>query len=105
MASRASLIEENKMARTRIDWQHHMTAFTASGLKVGEYCEAAGLNLGTFRSHIYESRRRARDSFKEFSVASELTISRDDRGELSIRGFDVAQLSAVVGAWSDALSQ
>jgi len=90
----------------KVDWAHHVAEFQKSGLKITDYCQTAGVNLGTFRHYLYKLRAsKPKKKFSEFPVASELVISKDPRGELSLHGLDVVQLSAILGAWSDALPQ
>ena len=100
------------MARQKIDWVRHLTAFESSGLKLNDYCSEAGISPDTFRYHRYKKPKRQQEeealqeeAFQEISVPSEITIVRSDDGELSLKGFDVSQLSLLVGAWADALSQ
>lgn len=96
------------MRKSKVDWERHIDEFEKSGLKAPEFCKSAGLNLGSFRANLYKIRSRSvqrpAKTFKEFSVASEITIVRDDSGEISIRGLDASLLAAVIGAWSNALS-
>ena len=96
------------MARTRIDWPHHIAAFRASSQSIAEYCSAAGLNTGTFGNELRKQhkpkKRRSTVRFKEFTVVPELVIARSQDGRLSLSGFDAAQLPQIVGAWSNALS-
>lgn len=95
------------MARQRIDWARHLTAYESSGLKLNEYCSEAGLNPGTFKYYRYKKPKREQQEevFQEIAVPSEITIVRSDEGELLLKGFDLTQLSLLVGAWADALSQ
>jgi hypothetical protein len=94
------------MARAKTDWSHHVAAFRASSQTASIYCGAAGLNLGTFKHHLYKqtSKKKRPRGFQEFTVATELVITRDPRGGLSLSGFDVTHLPQIVGAWSNALS-
>lgn len=94
------------MARAKVDWPYHLSQFAASSQNAPQYCAAAGINLGSFRYHLYKqrSKQEGRSKFREFTVSSELIISRDQRGLLTISGIELAQLPDIVGAWSDALS-
>lgn len=96
------------MARQKIDWARHLEAFESSGLKLNDYCVEAGLNPDTFRYHRYKKPKREREEeeevFQELAVPCQITIVRGDDGELSLKGFDLGQLSLLVGAWADALS-
>ena len=92
---------------TKIDWSEHIVAYRASSQSAASYCAAAGLKLVTFRYHLYKQqpkRRQIPKRFEEFQVATELVIVRDQRGGLSLSGFDVTHLPQIVGAWSNALS-
>jgi len=95
------------MARMKVDWLHHLAQYRASSQSPAEYCASAGLSLSTFRYHLYKKTAKPRSvkRFTEFGVATELVIGRDPRGTLTLSGFDLSQLPAVVGAWSNALSQ
>jgi hypothetical protein len=95
------------MARAKVDWSHHLDQFRESSLSVAEYCASAGLRRDAFQYHLNKSKtkRRPTKSFTEYAVATELVITRDSRGSLTLSGFDLSQLPAVVGAWSHALSQ
>jgi hypothetical protein len=94
------------MARTKIDWAHHLARFRESSQSAAEYCSSVGLNLGSFQNHLYKAKAKQRPAkrFAEFAVATELIIARDQRGALTLSGFDVTHLSQIVGAWSNALS-
>ena len=92
---------------TNVDWAEHIAAFRAGSQTAAVYCAAAGIKLGTFQYHLYKQkakRRRAPKRFEEFQVGTELVITRDERGALSLSGFDVTHLPQIVGAWSHALS-
>lgn len=91
---------------TKINWAEHVTAFRESSQTAAAYCVASGIKLETFRYHLYKdkSKRSQPKRFEEFQIATELVISRDARGGLSISGFDVAHLPQIIGAWSNALS-
>ncbi len=91
---------------TKINWSEHITAYRASSQSIAAYCAAAGIKPDTLRYHLYKanSRRRVRRNFQEFSVATELVICRDERGVLSLSGFDAGHLPQIVLAWSNALS-
>lgn len=97
------------MTRKKTDWAHHLTAYDSSGLKLNEYCQEAGINPDTFRYHLYKKPKRKQEAeeeiFQELAVPCEITIVRGDDGQLSLKGFDLSQLSLLVGAWADALSQ
>ena len=91
----------------KIDWAGHITTFRASSQTAAAYCADAGLKLHTFRYHLYKDKNkpsRPDRQFEEFQVASELVISRDQNGGLSVSGFDVTQLPQIIGAWFHALS-
>lgn len=94
------------MTMAVFDWQHHITAFRASGKTVRQYCSDVGLKPDRFKYHLYKQSSKARRDhrFAEFAVESALVISRDDRGSLSISGVDVSMISRIIGAWNDALS-
>lgn len=98
------------MTRERIDWAQHIVAYKDSQLPMSTYCENAGIKITTFRHHVYKKPARQKTavrktSFKEFKVtAPELIVSRSETGELTLRGFEPAQLSVLIGAWSHALS-
>lgn len=94
------------MARTKIDWGGHIAAYRSGDLSVKAYCEAAGLNPGTLKFHLYKKSKSKRlQAFQELPVSSDLVITRTSDGELWLRGFDLTHISPLVGAWSDALSQ
>ena len=95
------------MKRDKIDWASHVAAFEASGQRAPAYCEAAGLNVGTFRSHLYKYRSGQSEpaEFQQILVNTELHLSVDDDGQLTIGGIEPDLLPALVRAWSDALSQ
>ena len=95
------------MPRQKIDWARHLSAYESSGLKLDDYCAEAGINPTTFKYHRYKKTKREdpQEDFQEITVPSEITIVRDESGELSLKGFDLTQLSLLVGAWADALSQ
>ncbi len=92
---------------TKFDWSEHIAAFRGSSQSAAAYCAVAGIKLETFRYHLYKQRakrRRQPKRFEEFQVGTELVIARDERGTLTLSGFDVAHLPQIVGAWSNALS-
>jgi len=89
---------------TKIDWAEHVAAFGASSQTAVAYCADAGIKLETFRYHLYKQKRHRPKRFQEFQVATELVIVRDQHGDLSLKGFDVAHLPQIVGAWCHALS-
>jgi hypothetical protein len=91
--------------RVRHDWTRHIEAYHASGLSVAEYCREAGIKVGTFRVQLSRQRKQDKNGFQEFTVSSDLTISRDPRGGLIVRGIDPADLAAVIGAWYHAVSR
>lgn len=91
---------------TKIDWCEHISAFRASSQSLSAYCAAAGINPHTLRYHLYKQKpkRRRRRDFQEFQVTTALVIARDERGGLTLSGFDASHLPLIVGAWSNALS-
>lgn len=94
------------MARTKTDWSHHVAAFRASSQTVSAYCADIGIKPDTFRYHLYKAKLKKDKPkrFQEYQVASELVVTRDPRGSITLSGFDVAQLPQIIGAWSNALS-
>ena len=88
---------------TKINWSEHVTRFRSSSQTLATYCSDAGIKLENFRYHLYKSKPKIKH-FQKFEVATELVISRDGQGGLSLRGFDASQLPQIVGAWSNALS-
>ena len=93
------------MKRPKIDWTSHVVAFEASGQKAPAYCEAHGLKVGTFRSHLYKrrSQKSTATSFHQILVATELSITLDAQGQVSISGIEPHLLPALIRVWSDAL--
>jgi hypothetical protein len=91
---------------TKINWEEHVTAFRASSQTLAAYCTATGIKPDTFRYHLYKakSKQHRPRRFQEFQIATELVITRDPRGSLTLSGFDVAHLPQIVSAWSNALS-
>jgi hypothetical protein len=90
---------------TKINWAEHVSAFRCSSQTAAAYCAAAGIKTETFRYHLYKHKRtRHPKRFQEYQVTTELVIVRDERGGLSLSGFDVTQLPQIVSAWSNALS-
>jgi hypothetical protein len=96
------------MARAKIDWAHHISTFESSGMTVAEYCQNAGIKLSTFQTNRYRLRQAESETeepgFEEVALATELVIAFATNGELTLRGFDVTHLPAIVGAISSALS-
>lgn len=95
---------------TKTNWAEHLAAFNTSSLSASEYCTNAGLKLENFRYHLSKqrprrTRRKRAKQFHEFTVATDLVITRDMHGQLSLSGFGLEQLPQLVGAWSNALSQ
>lgn len=95
---------------TKVNWSEHIAAFNASEQNIAAYCTAAGIKLDTFRYHLYkkkknptETRRRV-ETFREFQVATDLVITRDPLGNLTLSGFELSHLPEVIGAWCHALS-
>ena len=70
------------MKREKVDWTSHIAAFEASGQKAPAYCEAAGLNVGTFRSHLYKHRagQSSAMEFQQILVNTELSLTLDEHG-------------------------
>lgn len=95
------------MERRQIDWDHHIESFESSGLKAPDYCSLHSLNLGTFRSRLYKYRALHSRSgeFREILVNTELSLSVDTHGQLTLSGFEPDVLPTIIRAWSDALSQ
>lgn len=91
--------------RVRHDWTRHIEAYQASGLSVVEYCREAGIKVGTFRVQMSRQRKADKSGFQEFTVSSDLIISRDPRGGVTIRGIDPSDLAAVIGAWYHVVSR
>ena len=95
------------MAKPQTDWQHHIAAFRAGKQSLSQYCAEAGIKPSTFHYHLYKSskpKRRRQQAFKEFVVQPALVIERDVNGALRISGLDPAHLSAIIAAWSNAVS-
>jgi len=91
--------------RPRHDWTKHIAAYQISGMSVPEYCREAGIKVGTFRVQMSRHRKEERSGFQEYAVSSDLIISRDPRGGLTIRGLEPSDLAAVLGAWYHAVSR
>ena len=95
------------MKRKKIDWAAHVESFEGSGQRATSFCENLGLNVGTFRSHLYKYRARSEPSvgFQEILVNTELSLSIDEAGQITISGIEPDFLPAIVRAWSDVISQ
>jgi hypothetical protein len=95
------------MKREKIDWASHVAAFEASGQKAPAYCEAAGLNVGTFRHHLYKhrSQQKSGTEFHQILINTELSLTLDEHGQVTIGGIEPDLLPALVRVWSDAVSQ
>lgn len=95
------------MARQKTDWSSHITAYKSSGKTIPQFCEEAGINVGTFRHNLYKSRARkqSQESFREIFVNTELSLSIDEHGQITLSGIEPDVLPSIVRAWSDAVSQ
>lgn len=97
------------MSRSQVDWNAHVAAYKSSGQSLADYCRTAEVKITTLRHHVYKAKKpegrrpRRKSHFQEIPLASELVITRAPSGELSLRGFDAADLSALIKAWSDAV--
>ena len=95
------------MKREKIDWASHIAAFETSGQKASEYCKIAGLKIGTFRSHLYKQRSQQNSTteFHQILINTELSLTLDEHGQVTISGIEPDLLPALVRVWSDAISQ
>jgi len=99
------------MSRSDINWDAHVSAYKSSGLSLAEYCVAADVKITTLRHHVYKRRagrlkaggRSRKSLFQEVPLGSELIVTRMPTGELSLRGFDAADLPILIRAWSHAV--
>jgi len=95
------------MKREKVDWASHIAVFEASGQKAPAYCESVGMNLGTFRSHLYKHRAGGASAteFQQTLINTELSLTLDEHGQVTIGGIEPDLLPALVRVWSNALSQ
>lgn len=95
------------MERKKIDWNTHIQAFESSGLKATAYCKTEGLNLGTFRSRLYKYRALLNESsgFREITVNTQLSLSVNENGQITLCGIEPDVLPTIIRAWSDVISQ
>ena len=95
------------MKREKIDWASHIAAYEASGQKAADYCKIAGLKIGTFRSHLYKhrSQQNSTTEFQQIFISTELSLTLDEHGQVTIGGIEPDLLPALVRVWSDAISQ
>ena len=79
-----------------------MAAFEASGQKAPAYCEAHGLNVGTFRSYLYKRRseKSTATSFHQILAGTVLNLTLDAQGQVAIRGIEPDLLLAHIRVWS-----
>lgn len=95
------------MPRPKTDWSSHIVAYKSSGKTIPQYCQEAGINVGTFRHNLYKNRSRnnLQESFREIFVNTELSLSIDEHGQITLSGIEPDVLPSIVRAWSDAVSQ
>jgi len=94
------------MERQKIDWKSHIKAFESSGVKAADYCTSSGLNLGTFRSKLYKQRAESQQplDFQEITVNTELSLSVNEDGQITLCGFEPDVLPSIIRAWSNFIS-
>lgn len=94
------------MERQKSDWKSLIRTFESSGLRAGQFCDSAGLNLGTFRSQLYKHRalNQQQSNFQEITVNTELSLSVNEQGQISLCGFEPDVLPSIIRAWSNVIS-
>ena len=100
------------MGRKKIEWDIHIENYNNSGMSVPKFCELEKLNIHTFRSKIYAAKsvdpvtkRNDKATYLEFDVRTELSLSLENDGTISIRGLNPIQIPIVLQACSDAVSR
>lgn len=96
------------MRKSKVEWNAQVAAYQSSGKSLAQYCKDANVKLSTLRHHVYNTKpklsiRSPKTKFYEVPLVSELVITRTSTGEIGLRGFDVADLPALIKAWSHAL--
>ena len=100
------------MLRDKIDWNLHIENYNDSGMSIPKFCKLENININTFRSKIYSKKivtspesSVEKSKYLELSVKTELSLSLESDGSISIHGLNPIQIPVVLQACSDALSR
>ena len=99
------------MGRKMIEWDIHIENYNDSGMSIPKFCKLEKLNIHTFRSKLYTDKADAvakpveKPKYLEFDVRTELSLSLESDGSISIRGLNPIQIPVVLQACSDAVSR